>query len=305
MIRVAGAPVSFGVFELAPEDGTVLPGPDLIAAALADAGYDGIDLGPVGFLGRGTELSDRLARHRLQLAGGWIDLPFHDDDAYTAAIPVLDDVLDAFIEAGGSTALPTGLPPALPTLAASSTPERMQHPGGGPGLSLDAAGWQRFAANVQRAAERVRNRGFEPTFHHHACTLVETPDEIETFLSLTDVGLTLDSGHLILGGGDPLTGLRDWAGRVNHIHIKDASVATLRRIVAAGGGMREVWAEGAFVALGKGDLDLDGFMSTLLAQEYSGWVVVEQDVIPRPGDPVDQAVTNQIINRKALSTWLP
>jgi inosose dehydratase len=301
MIRVAGAPVSFGVFELAPEDGTVLLGPDDIAGALHDAGYDGIDLGPVGFLGRGTELSERLARHRLGLAGGWIDLPFHDDDAYAASVPVLDDALDAFVEAGNTE----GMPPALPTLAASSTPERRNHPGGGEGLSLDTAGWQRFAANVARAAERVRDRGLEPTFHHHACTLVETPDEIETFLSLTDVGLTLDSGHLILGGGDPLTGLRDWADRVNHIHIKDASVETLRRIVLAGGDMRQVWAEGAFVALGQGDLDLDGFMSTLLAQDYSGWVVVEQDVIPKQNDPVETAITNQIINRKALSTWLP
>lgn len=301
MIRVAGAPVSFGVFELAPEDGTVLPGPDQIAAALADAGYDGIDLGPVGFLGRGTELADRLARHRLALAGGWIDLPFHDDDAYAAAVPVLDDALDAFVEAGATE----GMPPALPTLAASSTPDRRDNPGGGPGLSLDTTGWQRFAANVARAAERVRDRGFEPTFHHHACTLVETPDEIETFLSLTDVGLTLDSGHMILGGGDPLTGLRDWADRINHIHIKDARVATLRRIVEAGGNMRNVWADGAFVALGQGDLDLDGFMSTLQSQNYSGWVVVEQDVIPKQSDPVETAITNQIINRKALSTWLP
>ncbi|MDQ1543677.1 MAG: hypothetical protein QOK08_1315, partial [Actinomycetota bacterium] len=38
---------------------------------------------------------------------------------------------------------------------------------------------------------------------------------------------------------------------------------------------------------------------------YSGWVVVEQDVIPKQTDPVDQAIKNQIINRKALSTWLP
>lgn len=301
MIKVAGAPVSFGVFELAPEDGAELPGPDTVAGALAEAGYDGIDLGPVGFLGRGTELSERLARHRLGLAGGWIDLPFHDDGAFAASVGVLDEALDAFAEAGATD----GLPPALPTLAASSTPDRAAHPGGGDDLSLTGLALDRFVGNVARAVDRVRSRGFEPTFHHHACTYVETPAEIETFLDRTDVGLTLDTGHLILGGGDPLTGLVDWADRISHVHVKDARTEVLHAIVASGGGMREVWSRGAFVSLGAGDLDLDSVMSALLGSDYSGWIVVEQDVIPQPGDPADRAVADQLTNRKALAKWLP
>jgi inosose dehydratase len=301
MMQVAGAPVSFGVFELGPEAGAELPGPDAVAAALHDTGYVGVDLGPVGFLGRGDELRARLRRNELSLAGGWVDLPFHDDEAFVIQLPVLADALDAFLEAAEASTL---LAP-LPTLAASSTEERRAHPGGGPGLSLTNDGWARFAANVQVAAARVRERGLEPTFHHHACTLVETPDEIDAFLERTDVGLTLDTGHLILGGGDPLTGLRRWADRINHVHLKDARIETLASIVAAGGGMREVWAGPAFVALGEGDLDLDAVMAQLIDSGYDGWLVIEQDVIPKPGDTIERSIADQITNREALRKWLP
>jgi inosose dehydratase len=301
MMRVAGAPVSFGVFELAPEEGAELPGPDRIASVLRDLGYTGIDLGPVGFLGRGDELRDRLGRHGLSLVGGWVDLPFSDDAAFAAALPSLDDALDVFVDA---LTIDPAHPP-LPTLADSGSAARRAQPGGGDGLSLDGAGWATLVRNVEAAAARVRARGLEPTFHHHACTFVETPDEIETFLDRTDVGLTLDTGHLILGGGDPLAGLRRWGPRVNHVHLKDARAAVLRDIVEAGGGMREVWSGGAFVPLGDGDLDLPAFMAGLQDAGFDGWIVIEQDTIPRAGDSIDRVIADQRTNREALKAWLP
>src|SRR5699024_12634251 len=96
-------------------------------------------------------------------------------------------------------------------LADSGSGVRRAHPGGGPGLGLDPRGWDTLAANVRTAVDLAREAGLEPTFHPHACTYVETPAEIDELLARTDVGLTLDTGHLILGGGDPLTGLRRWA----------------------------------------------------------------------------------------------
>ena len=69
--------------------------------------------------------------------------------------------------------------------------------------------------------------------------------------------------------------------------------------------MREVWSGGAFVALGAGNLDLDGFMTELIDSGYDGWVVVEQDTIPRPGDSIDRIIDDQRTNREALRRWLP
>lgn len=300
MKGVAAAPVSFGVFELTA-DGP-LAAPADVLQAIQDAGYDGIDLGPVGWLGTGGELQDRLRRHRLTLCGGWVDLPFSDEEAFRAALPDLDRALEVFVAA---TAVDQSRPP-LPTLADSGSDVRRANPGGGaPGIGLDEAGWARFGENVATAAARVRAAGLEPTFHHHVSTYVETPAEIEAFLDRTDVGLTLDTGHLMLGGGDPVEALHKWAGRINHVHVKDVRLVVLDAALADGGDMRSVWEWGVFVPLGAGDLELVAFMDALTATGFDGWVVVEQDVIPGPDVPHDQPAADQRANREALRRWFP
>ncbi|OUE05837.1 Inosose dehydratase [Clavibacter michiganensis subsp. michiganensis] len=296
---VAGAPVSFGVFELTPEGAEVVT-PDDMVEALAETGYAGIDLGPVGYLGRGRELRDRLAGAGLELAGGWIQLPLSDDDAFQASLPELAASLRVFQEAAESG--PTRLP--LPTLAdaGSAAPGR-----GAEADPLDDAAWSRLVRNTARAAEITRAAGFEPTFHHHAGTFVESPEEIDRFLDQVDVGLTLDTGHLVIAGGDPIAAISRWGARITHLHLKDVDAAELGRVLAAGGGMREVWSSGAFVAFGLGDVDLASVMTAIEAQGYDGWVVVEQDVLNAPDADIRgfraERTEDQRVNREALRTW--
>ncbi|NEE03452.1 sugar phosphate isomerase/epimerase family protein [Phytoactinopolyspora halotolerans] len=298
---IANAPVSFGIFELTTDQ--EFPEPETILAPLRDAGYDGIDLGPVGWLGRGDALQRRLREHGLGLAGGWFDMPFTtgDDGEFDASLKGLDDALEIF--AAAAEADPERAP--LPTLADAGSEARRANPGGGQELMLDGAGWDRLARNVERAAVRIRAAGLEPTFHHHACTHVETPEEIDEFLDRTDVDLTLDSGHLIIGGGDPVDGWRRWRDRINHLHVKDVRRAVLDDVVRERAGMRAVWERKAFVALGAGDLDLASFMDGVIADGFSGWLVVEQDVVPSPSDPPGQAMEDQRRNRDVLRRWVP
>lgn len=300
MRGVAGAPVSFGVFELTAD---VPPSaPDDVLGALRDAGYDGVDLGPVGWLGRGDALRDRLRRHGLSLSGGWLDLPFSDDAAFMAALPSLEETLAVFRDAAE---VDPARPP-LPTLADSGSDDRRANFGGRtPGIGLDEPGWDRFAANVSTAATRVRAWGLEPTFHHHAGTYVETPEEIDSLLARTDVGLTIDTGHLLVCGGDPMDALARWGDRTNHVHVKDARLDVVHRIAREHAGARAIWEWGAFVALGEGDVDLDAFMTELVATGYGGWLVVEQDVLPSPDDPQGRAAEDQRANRDVLRTWVP
>lgn len=302
MISLANAPVSYGVFDLGASGGAELPGPEALAAAVRAAGYAGVDSGPVGMFGRGQALRDLLGRHELALAGGWVDLPFADDDAFTAALPGYADALAFFAEAVGTD--PT-LPAPKPTLACSGSPERVANPGGGPGLGLDGRQWDRYAANVRRAAGLAAEAGLEVTFHHHACTFVETPEEIDELLERTSVGLTLDTGHLLLGGGDPSTAIARWGSRINHLHLKDARRDVLEAVVRDRGDMRSVWAGKAFVPLGDGDLDVAGFVEQVIGAGYAGWLVVEQDTIPSPEDPPDLPQSDQVRNREVLRRWFP
>ncbi|MGH9066390.1 MAG: sugar phosphate isomerase/epimerase family protein [Acidimicrobiales bacterium] len=310
---MANAPVSWGVFELTT-DLEPFVGPDDLLAAVAGAGYEGVDLGPAGYLGRGEELGRRLAGHGLGLAGGWIEMRFSDRDGFEADLAGLSEALDLFEAAtaggaggkagvGKAGAGPGGRWWPKPTLADAGSAGRKANPGRGAEmaeLGLSDRQWAELADRVELAAGRVRARGFEPTFHHHAGTYVEAPQEIERLLDLTDVGLCLDSGHILLGGGDPMAALSDWGERINHLHVKDCRLEVLRQCLAEGAGMAEVWSRGVFCGLGAGDLDLDGFLGQVLAGGYQGWLVVEQDVIPGPGIVPAAVAAEQARNRAVL-----
>lgn len=298
VIRVANAPVSFGVFELTVGKLPNLPGPDEILDAVAGAGYAGIDLGPVGYLGHRDELRQRLEGRGLGLAGGWVQMRFSERDGFEEDLTVLDQALDVF-----SVVADTGLERPKPTLADAGSPARVANPGRGkdlPEIGLDAPGWSRLADGVKRAVDRCRDRGLEATFHHHACTHVEAPHEVERLLELTDVGLCLDTGHLLLGGGDPVQALRDWGDRINHLHVKDVRMEVLRKVITDRAGMEAVWSRGTFCELGTGDVDIEGFLSLVKDRGFSGWLVVEQDRIPGPDQPASDATEAQARNRRFL-----
>src|SRR5581483_3258537 len=158
-----------------------------------------------------------------------------------------------------------------------------------------AVRWRRLADGVARAVERARERGFEPTFHHHMGTAVQTPDEVERLLELADVGLLLDTGHLIAAGGDPVRALRAWRDRVDHVHLKDVRQAILR----CAGGWDEAWRGGVFCELGSGEADLVAFLAEL--DGYDGWLVVEQDWVPAPDADVGDQIEAQARNRRWLA----
>lgn len=298
-MRVANAPVSFGIFELTAP-GLEVADPEELCRAVAAAGYEGIDLGPIGYLGRGPAIGERLRRHGLSLSGGWIDLSFSDQPAFEADLPRLEEALDIF----EASLCGVGGEPPKPTLADSGSPGRRAYPGRGetiPELRLSDAQWDAFARRVGNAAERVRARGFEPTFHHHASTYVESPAEIEELLERTDIGLCLDTGHLVLGGGDPLAALSTWAERINHVHVKDCRLAVLERCIQERASMREVWRAGVFCPLGAGDVDIHAILSRLAGR--SGWLVVEQDVLADGTVDLADAARQQAANRELLRAY--
>jgi inosose dehydratase len=296
---VANAPVSYGAFEITVGIDPHVPDPLTLLDWVHDAGYEGIDLGPLGYLGDGDTLATRLTDHRLGLAGGYLELPFSEPDRMAAGLTELDALLDIFDTVDGD-----GLPPK-PTLADAGSPARARFPGRAaldPSIGLDDAGWGRFADGLARAVERCRRRGYDPTFHHHTATYIEARWEIERLLEVSDVGLCLDTGHLLLGRGDPITAIDDWAPRINQVHLKDARLDRLEEIVAEAAPVEEIWRRKAFCALGDGDIDIVRVLDGLAGIGYSGWLVVEQDVLPDPDDP-EQPAGDQTRNREYLRRY--
>jgi inosose dehydratase len=300
-LPVANAPVSYGAFELTVGIDPEAPDAPTVLDLVAEAGYVGIDAGPVGFLGRGEELTERLAARNLAICGGYIELPFHEPQRMEPALAELDALLEVF-----DAALPVNrsldLPAPKPTLAALGTERKHALPGQAvrdPGIGLGAEEWKRLADSLEATVARCRERGYEPTLHNETGTSVEAPWEIERALELTTVDLCLDTGHLLLGGGDPVESLRAWHGRVNHLHAKSARLDVMRGIVADQGPTEEIWRREAFCPLGEGDLDGDGLLTLVWQLGWSGWIVVEQDTLPGPGR-LERAQRDQRTNRQYL-----
>lgn len=300
-IFVANAPVSYGAFEITVGHDPDVPDGLSVLDQVADAGYAGIDLGPVGYLGTGEQLGERLAERGLGLAGAYLELPYADHDRLEDVLPELTAMLDTFDAARPYL---TG-PVPRPTLADNGSPDRNARPGrsvNDPGVGLDAEAWKRFAVGLDRAVSMCRDRGYEPTFHPETGTFVEAPWEIERVLEISDIGMCLETGHMMLGGGDPIAMARRLGVRINHVHLKDTVMSVMAGIIADEAPVTEIWSREAFCALGQGDLDVDGVLEELRSLGYEGWLVVEQDILPRTAERFARAAQDQRDNREFLRT---
>lgn len=132
---------------------------------------------------------------------------------------------------------------------------------------------------------------------------METDAEIERLLSLTDpslLGLCLDTGHVVYGGGDPVTLAARHRARVEYIHAKDVDPDVLRRVRHERLGYLDAAAAGIFVPAGRGMIDFAAVYRALDLPRAYLWVIVEQDI--RIGDaflPQD-AVANACASREYL-----
>src|SRR5260370_40541746 len=189
-IAVAGAPVSFGAFEVTVGIDPYVPDAVSVLDAVQRDGYEGIDLGPIGYLGTKADLRQNLHRRGLHLSGGYMPLPLSDPAGMEPAMAQLRTLLDLF----DTVKSPDHVPAPKPTLADAGSRARRTAPGPANSdrvLGLQPEGRDRLAENLQAAVDLCRGRGYDPTFHHHAGTSAEAPSQIDEPLALTAVALSL------------------------------------------------------------------------------------------------------------------
>ncbi len=259
--RVAGAPISWGVCEV-PDWGYQLS-PERVLREMSRLGLSATEFGPAGFLPvQPAARAELLRRHRLRAVGGFLPVPLHD--ARADPMPAVDLFIDDCLACGADVVV----------LAAASGSQGYDQR-----AVLDRSGWRTVLSNLDRISERAADRGVLATIHPHVGTAIERADEVDMVLSGSRIPLCLDTGHLVVGGADPVALARDHPERVGHVHLKDVDTAMARRVSDGTLTFGDAVRAGLFRPLGRGDIDIATLVSSLETAGYRGWYVLEQDVM--------------------------
>jgi inosose dehydratase len=257
--RLAGAPISWGVCEV-PGWGRQLP-PERVLSEMAGLGLTATELGPLGYLPpEPGALRARLAEYGLSLVGGFVPLVLHEDWGEDARAAAADSA--ARLAAAGADVF----------VAAAVMDAGWSAP-----APLDERQLANLARNIAEIAALVAGHGLTFALHPHAGTLVESAADVERLLATTDVGWCLDTGHLLIGGGDPVAFVRDHPDRVVHVHLKDVDAAVAARYRAGELTLMGATQAGLFRPLGRGDASISEVLDELDAHGYERWLVLEQD----------------------------
>ncbi|TCC35820.1 sugar phosphate isomerase/epimerase family protein [Kribbella speibonae] len=266
--RIAGAPISWGVCEV-PDWGWQYDAVTVLAEMRA-VGLAATEFGPDGFLpDKPEEKAKTLADVGLRAVGGFVPVVLHDPSHDPA--PEVAAALEGFVAAGAGT---------LVLAAATGQDGYDDRP------VLDSPGWEVLLANLDRLSSLAGSRGVLATIHPHVGTMVENADDVEHVLNGSSIGLTLDTGHLLIGGVDPVALAVEHTSRIRHTHLKDVDAAWAARVQAGEVSYTDAVRAGMYRPLGAGDIDITTIVSTLEKSGYDGWYVLEQDTILR-ARPVD------------------
>ena len=270
--RLASAPVTWGVWERTVDRDDLAP-PELLLENVRSLGYRAIELGPLGYFGSDPgSVHEQLGRFALELVGAFVALRLTDEEGYERDLAELRRVLDV-LEAW---------PAAVALLADAGTPERFAAAGKPDQLrrtALRGAAFDEAAARLAHAAELCADAGVVAALHPEVGSYAESPTEVETFLERVDLGVCLDTGHTLIGGGDPRVLAQDWANRLRHVHLKDVSGPLLARLRRGEVDVERAWEQGLFCAFGEGEVDLPGVLALPELEAFEGWIVLEQDRI--------------------------
>ena len=271
--KFASAPDSWGVLDY--------PGPswnqsyEKMLDEMVEAGYTGTELGPYGFFPTDPAvLKEQLGRRNLKLLASFVPVPLGDAASTKAVVEQIRKVGELLAKLGA---------PFL-VLADVQSAERDQLSGRVPrdgSAGWTAEQWKQAAKVVADAARVASDYGLDLVFHPHVATYVETPVEVEKFFdvtSATKIGLCLDTGHCVYGGGDAAAEAEKYHHLLRFVHIKDVNAQVLGESRRKKLTFEQAIEEKVFTIIGEGAIDFPAFFRVLERNHYSGWMVVEQDV---------------------------
>lgn len=272
-MKLAAAPISWGVCEV-PDWGLQLA-PDRVLSDMRALDLNATEAGPPGFLPADPATSRALLdSYGLRLVGGFVTAVLHERARRADELASVKRQA-GWLAAGGAELVV--LAPALARTGYSGAEE------------LPDEAWRALFDGIDRVAEIAGAHGLAVAVHPHWGTAIERRHHIERFLDETGHALCLDTGHIALGGADPVKVARDAGARVRHVHLKDLDGELADRVQSGTLSYDDAVRRGLYRSLGDGSARIKEVLAYLRATGYTGWYVLEQDVMldgdPAPGPP--------------------
>jgi inosose dehydratase len=278
--RIAAAPISWGVCEV-PGWGAQMP-VDRVLAEMRDLGIHATEAGPDGYLGADPSAAAELVRgFGLQLVGGFVPTVLHRP----GALDPVERAAALFAAAGADVLIVAA---ATGVEGYDARPELSDHE------------WRALLEGLDAAGEICAAHGLRCALHPHVGTMIEGPSEVERVLESSTVELCLDTGHLVIGGNDPVALARAAADRVSHVHLKDVDGALAERVLAGERTYSDAVRDGLYMPLGRGSVDVKGFVSVLEDAGYDGWYVLEQDAMLDADPPAGEGPLGDVRESQAF-----
>jgi len=235
-------------------------------------GLTAVEAGPDGFLPQEPEEAARLlSSHGLDLVGGFVPVVLHRPEVRDSELASVERQAGLFAVAGAEVLV----------LAADTDQEGYEESAG-----LDDNEWDELFATLAMVEEIGAKYGLTVVLHPHYGTEIERPEHVRRFLEGCDTALCLDTGHSMVGGGDPVELAESAPERIRHVHLKDVDRDLAERVVAGALDYEEAVRDGLYRPLGDGDVDVRRVLDVLDRAGYDGWYVLEQDIMleAEPGD---------------------
>lgn len=251
--------------------------PEQILKEIAAVGYRGAPAGYRDGLSA-AEVKAQFAESGLQPAPGYLSGKFYER-THTAALLEQARQNAAFSQAIGCGQLFVAVDCFAERFAVAG------HETANRADQLSAEQYTVLAETLDEVGRICRGSGVQACFHNHAGSFIETRDEFDRLLAMTDPGLLfigLDTGHLRYGGGDVADFARTYASRIKALHLKDVNPSILEEARRQKWDYHTAQQHGLWAELGEGCIDFPSVFTSLRDADYTGWAIAEIDFTMLP-----------------------
>lgn len=270
LARVASAPISWGICEV-PGWGAMLP-TRRVLQEMSDLGFTATELGAPGFLPQEPDaVKALLAEYGMTLTGGFTPIEPHEPSRRDATLAYARTTARLLADSGAKLFITAAI----------------MDPDWSVPRTLNAGEHRHLVETLALVDEICAEHGLVQVLHPHVQTLVETADDVNRILDTCDVNWCLDTGHLAIGGIDPVQFAKDAVERVGHVHLKDVRLDMVPAVLKREVPLKAATQAGLFTQLGQGDVDIAGVIQALEAANYRGSYVIEQDTAIAGGVPAE------------------